>query len=1214
MKKYIIIFILCFVSKVISAQTIPSNTENFIYTKDCLNNDCTNKAEEIQYFDGLGKAMQVVGVKISPTGKDVVIHSEYDQYGRKTKDFLPIPQAGTQNGALYSAPLTNAASNYGSEKIFSEVILEDSPLNRAKQRTQVGNDWTSKPINYVYNVNANLDRVKRFTGTTTWDNGTTKTILGQNAFYPPNYLFRNTVQDEDGNITTEFKNGQGLVVLARKYNKSNEFADTYYVYNTYNQVAYIIPPLASAKSDIATNVQRQEELCYIYHYDGKKRLVEKKLPGKGWEEIVYNKQGKIVLYRDANLKNGLANSIPAEAWVFTKYDQFGRVAYTGISLDATPRKNIQTYIDNQAASISYETRGGGSVTLSTITIDYSNKSYPTVLAKLLGVNYYDTYPLGTPSATPTILGQQILTDNLLSPTNTKSLLTASFLKNIEDDNWTKDYFWYDGKTRLIGNHSVNYLGGYTKMESKLNFIGAPEQVKTYHKRINADTETIINETFEYDNSGRLLAHKHQIDNNPIEILSQNSYNELSQIESKKVGGTNAASPLQVVDYKYNIRGWMTKINDPVNLNGKLFGYEIKYNNPSNEVVAPKKYNGNIAEIDWKTSNDQVLRRYGYQYDKLERLTKATFQEPNTSLPENGYYNEDLTYDINGNILNLNRFQKPESGTTPLQIDQLSYTYSGNTLIRVFDVKGNDEGFRDDVAPGNDDTSDDYAYDLNGNMTRDDNKRITSIKYNLLNLPIEVQLSDNNKINYVYRADGSKLKKIRKIVGSGSSSYETTDYLDGFQYQQISNSSTITPAKLLFFQTAEGYYNKNVNTNPSDPVVSAYVYQYKDQVGNVRLNYYKNNSSNSLVVDNENNYYPFGLLHKKYNTQPGNINYQYKFQDQELQNETGWYSFKWRNYDPTIGRFFNSDPLSEKYAYQSHYNFSENRVVDAVELEGMEAIVNSKTGDIVININGQGSFGLSAGEYTVGVDGEINIAEINLGTYTAKSSLNFSPSQLANAPTMQPMPEISASVGSAVQSIRNSSPMKGYGTSRGLNILAKGIQDQLLDAGNFVRNQLFDKRDYSGLGPRMTGWDGTPMGAEESMDASFNAILFFGSFTTGGLSAELNATKAGLTDLQIVQKAAMKAENAIGGTGRFAGTAKHTFSTNLITRYQSIYGDRGLRTNFYFNKSAGRGFLDVVNHNTATIYDFKFGNAKMSTKQFTKYSNAFEGYSIQIVRP
>ncbi|WP_312901538.1 polymorphic toxin type 8 domain-containing protein [Chryseobacterium taichungense] len=47
------------------------------------------------------------------------------------------------------------------------------------------------------------------------------------------------------------------------------------------------------------------------------------------------------------------------------------------------------------------------------------------------------------------------------------------------------------------------------------------------------------------------------------------------------------------------------------------------------------------------------------------------------------------------------------------------------------------------------------------------------------------------------------------------------------------------------------------------------------------------------------------------------------------------SFKWRSYDPSILRFFNVDLLSENYAYQSHYNFSENIVIDARERKGLE---------------------------------------------------------------------------------------------------------------------------------------------------------------------------------------------------------------------------------------------------------------------------------------
>ena len=93
---------------------------------------------------------------------------------------------------------------------------------------------------------------------------------------------------------------------------------------------------------------------------------------------------------------------------------------------------------------------------------------------------------------------------------------------------------------------------------------------------------------------------------------------------------------------------------------------------------------------------------------------------------------------------------------------------------------------------------------------------------------------------------------------------------------------------------------------------------------------------------ESNYYPFGLKHQGYND--GSLlndfgtNYKYSFQGQERQEETGWSFFKWRNYDTSIGRFFNVDPLSEKYAYQSHYNFSENCVINSRELEGLEKVL------------------------------------------------------------------------------------------------------------------------------------------------------------------------------------------------------------------------------------------------------------------------------------
>jgi len=84
------------------------------------------------------------------------------------------------------------------------------------------------------------------------------------------------------------------------------------------------------------------------------------------------------------------------------------------------------------------------------------------------------------------------------------------------------------------------------------------------------------------------------------------------------------------------------------------------------------------------------------------------------------------------------------------------------------------------------------------------------------------------------------------------------------------------------------------------------------------------------------YYPFGLTFNSYQ-RPSSVDQRWKFQGQEHIDDLGlnWDSFKWRNYQPDIGRFFNVDPLAEKYNYWTPYAFSGNRVVNARELEGLE---------------------------------------------------------------------------------------------------------------------------------------------------------------------------------------------------------------------------------------------------------------------------------------
>ncbi len=86
------------------------------------------------------------------------------------------------------------------------------------------------------------------------------------------------------------------------------------------------------------------------------------------------------------------------------------------------------------------------------------------------------------------------------------------------------------------------------------------------------------------------------------------------------------------------------------------------------------------------------------------------------------------------------------------------------------------------------------------------------------------------------------------------------------------------------------------------------------------------------------YYPFGLTFNAYHRE-NSMDQRCKFQGQEhiADLDLGWDSFKWRNHQPELGRFFNIDPLAEKYKYNSLYAFSENKVVAHVELEGLESV-------------------------------------------------------------------------------------------------------------------------------------------------------------------------------------------------------------------------------------------------------------------------------------
>jgi len=959
MKKKLISIYFLFITILAYSQ---SSSENYLQTRTYLepvtvSSTSAKQTRIVEYYNQIGQVKQTVGVKMTPAGKDLVTPFIYDNVGRAVRTYLPVPKNSTNNGSIYSQndssvpfPVSDDTNIYSSEKIFTEKVVDDSPLNKIVQQRQVGDAWSNKPITYGYDLNTSSD-VKKYIAT--FDYSTFKGSVSLAGKYNEKKLYKNIITDEDGNQTIEFKNDQGQILMVRKVLNDTDNADTYYVYNDYEQLAFVIPPLASdsTKVDGIIGEELLNNLCYQYRYDNKNRLVEKRLPGKGWEYMVYDKQDRLVLTRD--------NVLEAQGkWLFTKYDQFSRPIYTGI-LDSPPGR-AQQVVAVEGLGANNEVRTTSAFNNTGIDVYYTtNSAYPQYNFTLLSVNYYDTYPDYSfkPSFPTMILGQTTLSD---TPTtdglSTKGLAVMSLVKNVENNDWAKNFIYYDKKGRSISTYSINHLGGRTKVESRLDFAGVIQQTITAHKRLDTDTDRVITENFTYDQQNRLLTHTHQVDSNPVEYLAQNSYNELSQLSAKKVGGISPSSPLQDITYNYNIRGWMTKINDPANLNGKLFGYQIKYNNPENTNIAPGRFNGNIAEIDWNNGSENLLKRYNYTYDRLNRLTNAFYKEPSTGI--SGSFDEYLTYDFNGNISNLKRYAPQVYSPTATKVDDLEYQYTGNLLTKITESALNDTGYE-----GGNNT---ISYDLNGNMIDMKDKGIDGIAYNHLNLPDQLSMVHNNlgvlnyiQIDYLYRADG---KKLRKSYSSrpprGLATITTTDYLDGFQYNYTEGGgiclvcrtasayeqqayNTLKPPvfqaiwKLDFVATAEGFYSFAENR---------YIYQYKDHLGNVRVSYAKN-SDGILEIKDTNNYYAFGMNHIAgvFGTSNNGGLYSYKYNGKELQ-ETGMYDYGARFYMPDIGRWGVLDPLAETSRRWSPYSYAYNNPIRFIDPDGRQVYDWGKRGN------------------------------------------------------------------------------------------------------------------------------------------------------------------------------------------------------------------------------------------------------------------------------
>ncbi|MCR8559496.1 AHH domain-containing protein [Mucilaginibacter sp. BJC16-A38] len=885
--------------------TALSSNQNYIVTYTPKIAGLTNPADPnnttcqvmatVQYYDGLGRPIQNIKVKGSPTFRDLVLPTAYDPFGRETIKYNPYtvlptaPSDGsfkgnaiTDQSSFYANPANvgtwNAPGVVQTPFPFAETGFEPSPLNRIVEQGAMGDNWqlTGKPgaispghtnkLDYVTNDAASLT-----SGSSRWAklysvaldaNG--KPTLVDGGSYDVNQLYVTVSKDEnwkstDGKAgtTEEYKDKEGRTILKRVFNTGGQIMSTYYVFDDLGNTSFVLPPNASPDNGGITQA-KLNSLCYQYRFDARNRVIEKNLPGKGVEYLVYNALDLVVATQDSTERFN-------NTWAFTKYDALSRPVITGIWNNggtAITRISLQNQVNNQTTQ--WEKRDNSDA----VHKYYTANSFPTSnTITYLTVDYYDDY--NVPSLPATYNKQASYS------TMTRGLLTAS-LTNVlgtADMLWTAQY--YDDLGRVTKTIEQHYLGGslatanYDETGTSYDFTN---NVIATHRNHNTATNPVltISDSLVYDHVNRKTEAWNQVNSNPRILMAKNDYNEIGQLRTKHLNGINGNSSfLQDIAYTYNERGWMTKDSS------RLFVLQLKYN----DGTTPQ-FNGNIANQYWGTGSN-LTKNYTYSYDKLNRILSGVSSE--------GFTEQAITYDLSGNIQGMTRLDPRVPATYTI-----GYAYNGNQLTTVSGL----------AATGN------YLYDGNGNASFDALNNV-KISYNVLNLPQNI--TGSKTITYTYDAAGNKLRRVSSNAAVG-----TDDYIKGIQYHNNA---------VNFILTSEGKAVRN-------PATGAYSYEYTldDQLGNSRV--YFDDSTNVARVIQKDDYYPFGLNYNRYTFGVANT---YLYNKKELQQELTQYDYGARFYDPVLGRFTSIDPLAEHFPWMTSYQYGSNNPTSKRDLDGLEGV-------------------------------------------------------------------------------------------------------------------------------------------------------------------------------------------------------------------------------------------------------------------------------------
>ena len=646
------------------------SSQNYILTRTMLKSDTKSYLSKVVYYDGLGRPFQTVNKAIENTNKkgvSLATLQEYDAAGRETKTWLPAvitPDYLAPASFKSSAP----ASHGNDSRPYQEAVYETSPQNRIVKQYGAGADWHSgHPVATEFMGNSATAQLR-----CTRYKVTSAGALEASGDYANGTLNVTRTTDEDGNMSYTFMDKIGRTLLERRMNGS-EALDTYYVYDNYGNLCYVLPP--AINGNISTD--NLNLYAYQYNYDGCNRCIRKKLPGTQYIEYVYDNSDRLTFSQD-----GSQRALSAQNWTYYKYDQLNRLTEQGLCTNKVTTSGTTVHI----------------------------------------MNYYDSYSfIGTQGFT----GSNFSTD---TSGYGKGALTGQMVAGINGNPVWKA-FYYDIRGREVKRVESNAMNGYDVTTTSYSFTNKPLTLTHVHTSGSKSLTEV--HTYSYDYADRLSKVQHKLDNNTIVTLAEYTYDDLGRMEQKKLGGTAHSST-----YSYNIRSWLTGItgskftqtltynNGTAGYNGNItamdwtadgdsHSYTFTYDGLSrllNATHGAGRFTERVTSYD-KNGNIKGLQRYGQTgastYGLIDNLSytlngnqlNRVDDAVNASAYNGGFEFKDgvkqaneYTYDNNGNLtkdlnkgieeiqynsLNLPKLIKFKDQST------ITYTYAADgTKLRV----------------------------------------------------------------------------------------------------------------------------------------------------------------------------------------------------------------------------------------------------------------------------------------------------------------------------------------------------------------------------------------------------------------------------------------------------------------------------------------------------------------------------------------------------